>query len=465
VTGAVFLDELARLSGESVETLGAWSTLGLLAGSDDKGFEPANLERIRLIQFAGRRGIDPNAIADASTSQGDMLGHYVDSVRLTGQHPATSAYSLADAAARAGVDQGLFGRLWAACGLRDEFAANEYDLEAIRCLAAAIQGGMPEEAMLQIARVFADALGKVAEANIRLFHYYVHERLRAEGFTGSELVAATQSMSRPLSLLIEPTITYFHRKAWIRALREDFVVHVAECCPPSTADAPGSVVLTVLFVDLVSFTALTAAMGDSVAAEVVESFSDIVLDSASRWNGRVVKQIGDEFMVVFDDVTDALTCGLEIEARTAEKSMFPAVHLGAHTGPVLYRQADYVGATVNLAARVAGVATPHQFLVTAAVRDKSQDANMNFAPIGHGVLKGISDEVDLFEVAIGARRPDRAVDPVCGMQLDRTDISIRLPPEQREVAFCSVACLQRYVAAPGRYSGSSVSSTARSVPS
>ena len=144
MTGAVFLDELARLSGESVETLRAWSTLGLLSRGDDKGFGPANLERIRLIQFAGRRRIDPNAIADASTSQGDMLGHYVDSVRLTGQ-PATSAYSLADAAARAGVDQGLFGRLWAACGLRDEFAANEYDLEAIRRFAAAIQGGMPEE--------------------------------------------------------------------------------------------------------------------------------------------------------------------------------------------------------------------------------------------------------------------------------------------------------------------------------
>jgi class 3 adenylate cyclase/YHS domain-containing protein len=446
------IDQLARLSGEPVDVLRGWAALGLLSGDDETGFDATSLERVRLIQFAGQRGIDPEAIAAASSSQGDMLGRYVENLGFSDQGPVASAYSLEEAADKAGVERGQFERLWLASGLRDQARADDEDIEAIRCFAEAIELGMPEDAVLQIARVSADALGKVAEATSRLFHYYVHERLRAEGLTGAELAAATESVSQPLTRFIEPSISYFHRKAWARAMREDFAVHLTECCPPPVTEAPGSLVVTVLFVDLASFTALTEAMGDVVAADVVERFSDLVRDSASRWSGKVVKQIGDEFMVVFNDGRDALRCGLEIEASCAEQPMFPAVRLGAHTGPVLYRQADYVGATVNLAARVASVARPHRFLVTAAVCDQASDLDIAFAPLGRQPLKGISDEVDLFEVPVDVRHPARAVDPVCGMQLDTVDISLRLSLAHPVVAFCSEACLKRYVAAPEKYS-------------
>jgi class 3 adenylate cyclase/YHS domain-containing protein len=446
------VDELARLCGEQVDTLRAWAALGLLSGDDETGFDATSLERVRLIQYSGRRGIDAETITAASSSEGDMLGRYVENLKLGRGRPATATYSLDEASEKARLDRGLFERLWVASGLLDQTFADDEDIDAIRCFADAIDLGMPEDAMLQIARVSADALGKVAEANSRLFHYYVHERLRAEGLTGAELVTATKTVSQPLTGFIEPSISYFHRKAWARALREDFVVHLAECCPPSDADAPGSLVVTVLFVDLASFTALTEAMGDVVAAEVVERFSGLVRDSANRWNGKVVKQIGDEFMVVFSDARDALHCGLEIEAHCSDQPNFPAVRLGAHTGPVLYRQADYVGATVNLAARVASVARPHQFLVTAAVCQQAEDLDRSFAPVGRQSLKGISDEIDLFEVPISQGRPARAVDPVCGMQLDKVDISLRLSPAHPEVAFCSQACLQRYVTAPEKFS-------------
>jgi class 3 adenylate cyclase/YHS domain-containing protein len=451
------IDQLARLSGEPVGTLRAWATLGLLSGDNEAGFDATSLERVRLIEFAGQRGIDPEAIAAASSSQGDMLGRYVENLGLSERGPVTCVYSLGEAAEKADVDKGLFERLWVASGLRDQGVADDEDVEAIRCFAEAIELGMPEGAMLQIARVSADALGKVAEATSRLFHYYVHERLRAEGLTGAELVAATESVSQPLTSFIEPSISYFHHKAWARALREDLVLHLAECCPPPVTDAPGSLVVTVLFVDLASFTAMTEAMGDVAAVDVVERFSDLVHDSASRWRGKVVKQIGDEFMVVFSDGRDALRCGIEIEARCGEQPMFPAVRLGAHNGPVLYRQADYVGATVNLAARVASVAGPHQFLVTAAVREQAKDLDVSFATIGRQPFKGISNEVDLFEVPVGEDRPARAVDPVCGMQLDSADIRLRLSPDHPEVAFCSEACLKRYVAAPEKFSDRSKS--------
>lgn len=43
---------------------------------------------------------------------------------------------------------------------------------------------------------------------------------------------------------------------------------------------------------------------------------------------------------------------------------FPALHIGAHHRNVLYREGDYLGATVNLAARVASCGAAGQFLIT-----------------------------------------------------------------------------------------------------
>ena len=72
---------------------------------------------------------------------------------------------------------------------------------------------MPADALVQLERMYNDALTRVAEAETRLLQFYVHQRLGGEGLAGSELEAATEQMSAPLRGLVEPAVLYFHRKA------------------------------------------------------------------------------------------------------------------------------------------------------------------------------------------------------------------------------------------------------------
>ena len=79
-------------------------------------------------------------------------------------------------------------------------------------------------------------------------------------------------------------------------------------------------------------------MGDSVAARIVERFSDVVHEAATRFDGRIVDRIGDAFLLTFPEPRAALHCALEIEGRTAVEPQFPAVRGAVHWGEVLYQE-------------------------------------------------------------------------------------------------------------------------------
>ena len=316
-------------------------------------------------------------------------------------------------------------------------------------LNAVLSGRIPEDVSLQMMRVFSDSLGKVADACSRLFHLYVHEQLRSDGVGGAELLEATNAIAGPLLGLIEPAVLFFNRKAWERAFGEDMMLHLAEDAT-APASLPGQLRRTVLFADLSSFTPLTEAMGDAAAAQVVDRFAEIVRDAAARWFGQVVKQIGDEFMLVFPDGRLAVRCGIAIRDAAASQAPFPALRIGAHSGELLYREGDYLGTTVNLAARVTATAERHQFLVTDSVAAELDAADVDLLPVGAHMLRGLSEPVQLHEVQ-GDPRADRTTDPVCGMELDETSADATLHRDGRRLSFCSDRCLRLFLDEPDRY--------------
>jgi YHS domain-containing protein len=129
------------------------------------------------------------------------------------------------------------------------------------------------------------------------------------------------------------------------------------------------------------------------------------------------------------------------------------VRSGIHWGPVLYREGDYVGSNVNIASRLVAEAQRHQVLVTADVsRETRGVAEVEFVPLGKRQLKGVGDELELFEARRRtAATTERAADPVCGMELSPAEVAARLAMEGKERVFCSEDCLRRFVAAPERY--------------
>jgi class 3 adenylate cyclase len=388
----VDIGDVSRLVGVPVDSLYRWRELGLLGSEDDLGNE--DIQRARLVAFAERRGIAAEDVARISTTAGDMLA---DFVRWSIRPEREAVVALDEAAERVGVDPDVLEKMRTAAGLRDQEWAYEEDVEALRLAATALKFGLPLEALLQILRVLNDSLGKVAETMTRVFHLYVHERFRAEGLTGSELSAATQALADPMNELVEPGVMYFFRAGWERANREDLILHLLEeTTPPS--DVPGEFVRTVLFVDLSGFTPLTETVGDEAAARMVERFSDSVRDCALAADGQIVKQIGDEFMLVFPHPVRAIAFGVAIRSVLRQDPSFPAVRIGAHAGSVLYREGDYLGANVNLAARVTSAAQSDEFVVTRSIVEGAPESNARFVALGERNLKGVAEPVALFRV-------------------------------------------------------------------
>ena len=454
------LEELSKLTGEPIERLSAWQARGLIGEGDGDQFDQRDGARAEMIRDLLRLGIEMDAIAEAfGQPDSEAVRHFLEHCEVDAGKPA---YSVGQAAELAGLEIEQLRRLMEAMGIHGVGnVLDDEDLEALRNSKIALDAGYSEDGLLQLLRVYADTLGRAADATQRTTHFYMFDRMRAAGVSEAEAGAAGET----LDPLVEPAILYFFRKSMARSEREDALFHLAgELGLHEHGDVIGQFQAAIVFVDLSSFSPLAEAMGDVTAAEVLQRFASLVRMSAKQHRGRAVKQIGDGFMLVFPDTRSAIACSLDIDTKAQEESQFPALRSGVHWGPVLYREGDYVGTTVNLAARLVSVAEPHTVLVTSAVRQATAGlAGLEFVRLGKRRLKGLATEEVLFEVCIeGAVGAEKVLDPVCRMEIGPGEVAARLSLEGEELAFCSDDCLRKFVADPKRYSSApspSVAST------
>jgi class 3 adenylate cyclase/YHS domain-containing protein len=440
------IERLAQFTGETVEQLHEWRERGLLGQPESSEFEPIDVERARILQLAVKRGVPLDVIVRSQSFYNETLERD-DHRWFEGR-----VYSLEEAADALRLDVAALSRRVEAAGI-DPTCLSQDDVRMLRGAQMSIDAGFPEEALLQVFRVYADTLSRASEAGQWAFHFYVHHSLLAEGLPQAELSERAENVAR-YTRGIEPVILYFFRKSQLRTHREDRVLHMAEAAGLVTpSSVPGEIDRAVVFVDLSSFTPMTEAMGDPAAAEVLEQFAKIVRDACTRNLGRVVKQVGDAFLLVFADAPSATECALHIVDGAAREPRFPAARAGVHWGQVLYREGDYVGSNVNLASRVATSAERHQVLLTEAARDHSKTlTDVNFVRLGKQRMKGLPEETVLFEAnRESSQRANRLVDPVCGMEMGQDEVAARLTLDGREQSFCSDECLKLYVAAPERY--------------
>jgi adenylate cyclase len=129
--------------------------------------------------------------------------------------------------------------------------------------------------------------------------------------------------------------------------------------------APGqSPVIAVGFADMVGFTLLSQHLSDEELAAVVRRFEEISHDIVTGAGGRVVKMIGDEVMFVVDSVAAAARIGLSLADAYADDDLLSDVRVGLACGPVLVRDGDYFGPTVNLAHRIVNIGNPGTVLMS-----------------------------------------------------------------------------------------------------
>lgn len=131
-------------------------------------------------------------------------------------------------------------------------------------------------------------------------------------------------------------------------------------------DAPGSPVVrqAVVFVDIVGYTSRSKSLTESELVDWLEHFESETLGLVVDRRGRIIKNIGDEVLVVADDVTDAAEIALTMTARGSDaEDPFPEVRAGIAYGPVVNRLGDVFGPTVNIASRLTSIARPGTVVV------------------------------------------------------------------------------------------------------
>jgi len=119
---------------------------------------------------------------------------------------------------------------------------------------------------------------------------------------------------------------------------------------------------TIVFTDVVGSTELARSLGDRVWSRVIGDHLEVLRGIVEGERGFVVKTLGDGGMYAFSSASAALQAAIGIQR--ALQGADTAVRVGAHSGDVLRNDDDYVGLTVNKAARIAAAADGGQILVS-----------------------------------------------------------------------------------------------------
>jgi adenylate cyclase len=117
--------------------------------------------------------------------------------------------------------------------------------------------------------------------------------------------------------------------------------------------------MAVVFVDIVGYTSRSRTLSEGELVEWLEHFEGESVGLVVDHGGQIIKNIGDEVLLVADDATAAADIALELTRRGEDPDdRFPSVRAGIAYGPVVSRLGDVFGPTVNIAARLTSVARP-----------------------------------------------------------------------------------------------------------
>ena len=175
-------------------------------------------------------------------------------------------------------------------------------------------------------------------------------------------------------------------------------------------------ILTLVFTDLADSTALKMARGDQAVGELIERHRAIVRRAAAESGGRIIDWAGDGCFLTFETPSAAVTFALRLQLAHSNSPDLPGVRTGIHLGEVSERAgADgddahprVEGLAVDLAARIASLASPAQVLVSAAVANSARqrlDYQQFRQPIrwetyGSYMLKGFDEPLEIREAGL-----------------------------------------------------------------
>jgi len=170
--------------------------------------------------------------------------------------------------------------------------------------------------------------------------------------------------------------------------------------------------LTFVFTDLKGSTDLYDRVGDLVAYDIVRAHFRLLNEVVVSEAGAVVKTIGDAVMATFATPDRAVAAALKMRdamrtLNAERKHEDLLLKIGVHEGPclavMLNDRLDYFGQTVNIAARVQGLAVSRSIFATEQVVANERTAQLldeaGLTPVPQqAALRGVADELTVYQI-------------------------------------------------------------------
>ncbi len=315
---------------------------------------------------------------------------------LAGEYKYTSE----EVAERSGIPLEFLLREMRALGLPmplpGEKALTDDDVEAASRSKAFLDAGLPEDGIIEVARVIGMSMSRLAEATqalIGVTYLQAGDNERDVGLRYAEMAK-----------LMTPVLGHTMQYVFGEHLREIVKQAVVSNVELESGELPGSSDITVAFADLVGFTSLgehleVAEIGD-ISGRLVEHATSIVEAPV-----RLVKMIGDAAMFVGTDPAQVAETALRLVDAVEADDALPSLRAGLARGEALARAGDWYGRPVNLASRITDFAKPGAVVVNGKVKEAVEEGEeedgegaFGFSFAGSRHFKGISGEVAVFRM-------------------------------------------------------------------
>ena len=377
------LDDVRRLQG-----------LGLLV-SEDGRYESAAVHLVRLMDAFEEAGVSVEDVA-----RGVAAGELSFPLGLFMPELAARSTTFETLGEELGRSPELLRRLSFEVGLppSDDDRVRDEDAEILKLITTRLDLASDDE-LSRFARIYGGTVQRLVSSGLQFFDQAVRQRVAAfDDLSNKEkdaLVYRKAGGFTELVASIVPWLQQRHREhsvlGYVVSVTEGFMEQRG-ITPPQPKQPPA-----IAFLDLTGYTAVTEEHGDQAAAELAAGLAGVVNQGAQAHDGRAIKWLGDGVMFYFTDPGRAILGALDLVEQTEQAIGMPA-RMGVNAGTVIAQEGDYFGRTVNIAARIADYAQPHEVLVSEDARQVATADGVEFQLIGDVPLKGVSHSVRLHRV-------------------------------------------------------------------
>ncbi|HET9497047.1 MAG TPA: adenylate/guanylate cyclase domain-containing protein [Candidatus Limnocylindria bacterium] len=394
------LADLAREAGVGTDRIERLVKVGILHPAADGTFTAADVQRVRVVGAYEAGGIGLELLEQA------ILERRMSFANVGRIYPEPSP--------RAGVTvaqleealeiPGIVRQLYLALGLAQPDEAHELSVADERIVRGFVTAwrssrGWPGS-MYRAARLAGESMRRMVDGWVGLFSETIGiPPPDTVDMALEELIERVIEPGARVAELIHPAAAWLIDRNMERALNALNVESMegsleARGLRPAMPEVPQAVV----FADLSGFTRLTEEVGDAWAATEAARLTEVAIQAASTTGGRLVKELGDGVMLVFHDANSALD-GALLLCRTAADASLPPLHVGIATGPLVERDGDYYGRTVNLASRMSAAASGGEILMDGATWERLAGPHP-VEPMGDVSLKGIATAIPVYRLTV-----------------------------------------------------------------